>query len=344
MADNKSALLCSGIGIGGVVALGLLLTVTLVPLSLGYLDFYEYAFTRSKISGSVDTSYVYAGGRHFIGLTTEFKEFYAAAQFVKYNHIPIFTTDNLEVIISVEFQYFLIKEDLKLLHDSYDIRYQSIIVNNAKDALKNSITKFDTDEFITNRTVIQDHLLMGLRQRLSGTCCIPGCRPKKECIDCQRWEICDDNCKSREQCSKADKGLFVEVRYLQLHDIDIPKQVNERKLLSLIRELEEEKEQSVKLEMIVKKQTELEVAEIKNNAKELLAKARAEQERTVAEAEVNYQRKIEDVHNIGLQKTFKDLGFTSTKHKAALNYLKSLRDNEKVKYSIDFNTLVTQSR
>lgn len=93
-------------------------------------------------------------------MTSEFKEFYAAAQFVKYDHIPIFTTDNLEVyflfflfdcpsilkkiyfssnkkvIISVEFQYFLIKEDLKLLHDSYDIRYQSIIVNNAKDALK----------------------------------------------------------------------------------------------------------------------------------------------------------------------------------------------------------------
>jgi hypothetical protein len=51
----------------------------------------------------------------------------------------------------------------------------------------------------------------------------------------------------------------VEVRYLQLHDIDIPKQVNDRKLLSMIRELEKEKEESVKVEMIVKKQTEFEV-------------------------------------------------------------------------------------
>ena len=215
---------------------------------------------------------MYAGGRHFIGLVSEFKEFYASAQFVKYDHIPIFTTDNLEVIISVEFQYFLIKEDLKLLHDSYDIRYQSIIVNNAKDALKNSITKFDTDEFITNRTVIQDHLLLGLRQRLSGSCCIPGCRPKSQCEDCEKWEICDPGCKPRDKCTKADKGLFVEVRYLQLHDIDIPIQVNERKLLSLIRDLEKEKEESIKMEMIVKKQTEFEVYKKTTNLKCFLKK------------------------------------------------------------------------
>ena len=86
------------------------------------------------------------------------------------------------------------------------------------------------------------------------------------------------------------------------------------------------------------------MAKIKNEAKELIAKANAEQERIINEAEVNYQRTIEDVHNKGLQKTFNDLGFTSTKHKASLNYLKTLRDHEMVKYSIDFNTLVTQSK
>jgi vacuolar-type H+-ATPase subunit H len=86
------------------------------------------------------------------------------------------------------------------------------------------------------------------------------------------------------------------------------------------------------------------VAKIKNEAKELIAKANAEQEKIINEAEVNYQRTIEDVHNKGLQKTFNDLGFTSTKHKASLNYLKTLRDHEMVKYSIDFNTLVTQSK
>jgi hypothetical protein len=51
-----------------------------------------------------------------------------------------------------------------------------------------------------------------------------------------------------------------------LQDIDIPIQVNERKLLSLIRDLEKEKEQSIKEEMIVKKQTELEVSSNKEES------------------------------------------------------------------------------
>ncbi len=44
-----------------------------------------------------------------------------------------------------------------------------------------------------------------------------------------------------------------------MHDIDIPFQVNERRLQALIRELEQEKEKSIKEEMIVRKQTDFEV-------------------------------------------------------------------------------------
>jgi hypothetical protein len=73
------------------------------------------------------------------------------------------------------------------------------------------------------------------------------------------WQLCSDGCKPRSSCTKEDKGLFTEIRYLQLHDIEIPTQVNERRLLTLIRELEEEKEKSIKEEMIIRKQTELEV-------------------------------------------------------------------------------------
>lgn len=99
----------------------------------------KYGFARRRTTGNVDTKYVYSGGRHLIGPDFLFKEFYAAAQFVSFSHIPIFTQDNLEVKITAELQYFVIKEDLKLLHDSYDIYYHSIIVNNAKDAIKVSL-------------------------------------------------------------------------------------------------------------------------------------------------------------------------------------------------------------
>ena len=51
--------------------------------------------------------------------------------------------------------------------------------------------------------------------------------------------------------------------------------------------------------MIVRKQTELEVAKIKNEAKEIVEKAKAEEEFILNQAEANYSRIIETVHNKG---------------------------------------------
>ncbi|CAF0847232.1 unnamed protein product [Brachionus calyciflorus] len=340
MADEKTAKLI-GLVASIVLGIGGILLIILLPMSFSYLDFYEYGFVRRRTTGKVYTDNVYSGGRHLIGPDFEFKEFYAAAQFVSFYHIPIFTLDNLEVKITAELQYFLIKEDLKLLHDSYDVYYHQIIANNAKDAIKNSITKFDTDEFISNRSVIQNDLFFGVRQRLSGKCCLPNC--KTDCKNCKQWEMCDKNCKPRPLCTKEDKGFFVEVRYLELQDIDIPLQVNERKLLSLIRDLEKEKEESVKEEMIVRKNSEYEVAKITNKAKEIVENAKAQYSLLINQAEVNASRIIENIHNDGLQKMFNDLGLTSPKHKSSLNYIRSLKNHEKIKYSIDFNTLIANT-
>jgi hypothetical protein len=46
--------------------------------------------------------------------------------------------------------------------------------------LKNAVTKFNTDDFIQNRSMIQKDLFNGVRQRLSGRCCIPGCKISKK--------------------------------------------------------------------------------------------------------------------------------------------------------------------
>ena len=100
------------------------------------LKFIKYAFKRQASTGNVDTKLIYDTGRHMIGPDYNFKKFKASAHHVIFPSLSIFTSDNLEVEITVELQYFLVKEDLKLLHDSYDIYYESIVENNAKDALK----------------------------------------------------------------------------------------------------------------------------------------------------------------------------------------------------------------
>ena len=86
------------------------------------------------------------------------------------------------------------------------------------------------------------------------------------------------------------------------------------------------------------------MSQIKNEANEILEKAKADFNFIIDQAETNYSRIIENKHNDGLQKLFNELGFTSPKHKSSLNYIRTLREHEKVKYSIDFNTLVTTSK
>lgn len=201
------------------------------------------------------------------------------------------------------------------------------------------MTKFDTDQFISNRSLVRDEIFRSVRNKLSGICCLPDC--KENCVNCKSWEKCDPGCKPREQCTEADKGIFVEARYLQISDIEITSQVTQRRLLQLIRELEEEKEESVKEELIIRKQTELEVDQYINQARESIANATAVSKLLVDQAQVEYSRLIENVHNDGLKAMYDGLGMNTDKFKSSLNYIRTLQDHEKIKYSIDFDSLFT---
>ena len=71
-----------------------------------------------------------------------------------------------------------------------------------------------------------------------------------------------------------------------------------------------------------------------------MANATANANYLLTEADINYSRTIESTHNDGLKDVFNGLGLDSNKLKSSFNYMRALKDHEKVKYSIDFNTLV----
>lgn len=51
---------------------------------------------------------------------------------------------------------------------------------------------------------------------------------------CLDPEKCFPGCKPFESCLQADAGLFAEVRYFQVHELEIPDELNNRYLESLI--------------------------------------------------------------------------------------------------------------
>jgi len=71
---------------------------------------------------------------------------------------------------------------------------------------------------------------------------------------------CFVGCISRDQCTVKDKGLFVDARYLQLTNLKIPYEVEQRNLKTLIITEETAKESFTQQAAVIEKETEQKVS------------------------------------------------------------------------------------
>lgn len=78
------------------------------------------------------------------------------------------------------------------------------------------------------------------------------------CINlfCSVVSLCLPNCIERTSCTTADKGLFVDTRYLQLTSISIPLEVETRNLAALVLTEQTAKESYIQQSSIITKETE----------------------------------------------------------------------------------------
>ncbi|XP_064646729.1 uncharacterized protein LOC135499719 [Lineus longissimus] len=320
-----------GAVIGGIVAAIAIIVVIIIGSSFSYLEYFQYGFKRTKSTGAVDITNTYSFGRYFLGPDAEFKIFPADAHYVNYNSVSVFTKDKLEVRMTVTLQYFVLKSELPLLHQEYDLFYESILESNGLDALKGAATVYSTDEFISRRSDIEKALFKGVRERLGGRCCIK---------DCEKTSSCYSGCKAYSTCQKSDKGLFAQVKYFQLAEVTIPKEVESRKLKALTLEEETETEKYNQNASLVQKETDLQVKRGENEAAEITQKAKADSTLLLARAVANATAIREKARSEGLKDLYAKTKLTTKEHKASFDYLRTLRDIPNVHLNIDFNQLI----
>jgi len=326
--ETKSTFFCVG-----AITLGVLgLAIGLIAASFADVNYYEYGFKKSRSTGSVDTSVVYTSGRHFVGPDKTFKTFQSTAHLITLDNILIFSRDKLEIGITVDLQYFLNKDDLPELHDEYDLFYEEIFKQTAKDTVKGAVTSYSTREFFEKRAEIEQKIFLELRKRFSGSCCEPLCNDSDF--------LCIDGCiKPRSSCTKADKGLFSTVKYFVFGQITIPRDVSDRFQLTLIRQLETEKEAFVQDEAVVRKKTQQKVRLIENEAREVRRNATAKASFVSGKAETDAQFLVNAAHRDGLKSMYTSLGISDEKQKASINYIRSLTENEAVRLTVGFQEL-----
>lgn len=314
----------------GVVAIGILLTVILVPMSFSGLEYYEFGFKRQQSTGTVKTEKVYGpGGKYMIGPDFGFKTFTASAHFTYFDNLQVYTWNKLEIEIDVAFQYFLRKEDLRYIHKFYDVNYDTTIRSSAITAIKTETAKWKTDEFISKRKDIEAALFTAVRNKLGGSCCEK---------DCEAWKYaCPKGCTMPDKCNdEEDKGLWVNVKYFQLGSILIPDEVEERKLEKLITAEAVDRGQYLQDAQIIRKNTETIVRDIKNQAEERRQKAQAESQQLKIISRANYTAIVEKARSQGLKDLYSKLGITDQKIKSSFDYLRTLRGLDHVHLTVDF--------
>ncbi|KAI3386780.1 hypothetical protein SNEBB_008864 [Seison nebaliae] len=315
------------------------------------VEYYEYAFKRTRASGNVITSKVYESGNHMLGPFHNFLKYKASSHNLNYGdsgreQVSIFTKNKQPVKLRVSFQYFLIKDDLHHLHQKYGQHYEDTIARNAREALKIAVTEFTSDEFIRNRTKIDNSLKNELVTRMSGKCCIPNCVTKRECAKCKNHEYCVEGCipRTNNKCSPGhgeEKGFFIHVKYFQLHRIILPNKVIQIRLQGIIQNLQDEGEQSKQKLVKEQKETEEKVANILNQAKKLQRLTTSECDLLRRQASANSSVIVEKAKTEGVQNVFDSTGATSQKEKASFIYLNMLKSKSNIQYTFNYDTKVS---
>ena len=313
-----------------VVAIVALLLVILLPMSFSDLDYYEMGFKKSKISGSVDTSRVYTGGRHFLGVSDTFKVFKADAHILEFEELSIYNEEKIEVKMACSLQYFLRKEDLKLLHDRFDVNYQPVLSKTAASAIKNQASKYSIEEYRLMRTKVSQGLADAAAFALGGNCC------RKDC----NASVCRPNCKEYSKCNNTDKGLFADLSHFQMLKVDITADQEKRFLQQVLEQELKDTEKFKQNETITRKKTEEEKRLIENQALEVAQNASATATLMKEKAKAESKQIVENARTSGLSTLYGMLNVTSEEDKKAIDYIRTLRNKDDANIYIGFQYMV----
>ncbi|CAB9500915.1 SPFH domain / Band 7 family [Seminavis robusta] len=155
----------------GVLVVGILLTIILVPLSFSYVEYYEYGLAQRKTTGSVDTSRVYAKGRYALGPDYKFLKYQADAHVETLRSFSVFSSGDsnssigLDFKLDIDFTYLLKKDEIGVVHQELARSYQGIILSRAKDAIKNEAARVTFLQYFQNRSLVETRFRDAVQRR-----------------------------------------------------------------------------------------------------------------------------------------------------------------------------------
>lgn len=287
--------------------LGVLLTIILVPLSLSYVEYYEYGLKRSQITGAVDTSKVYSSGRYFLGLGNGFLKYQADSHFEQLHYLSVFSAGGsnesigLAFVIDVDFTFLLKRDEVGKLHEELASSYRTVIVSRAKDAIKNEAIFVTFDEYFRDRHSVESRFRDAVQNR---------------------W---DDS-----------PPLHCYLDQFHLGRIRIPETVAVRQLESRVQNERNDKEAFLQKAQVERELTAVEVNTIGLQRQKILRTAEAHANFTRAVA-VSEARKVTAEAQInGTKALFEAAGIVQEDHAMAFTYIRTLGNRDEVEIDVSY--------
>ncbi len=141
--------------IGTPVVIAIIMICSMVPMSYYGLEYDDYGLDRNKLLNKVDYK-VYSNGNYFLGLNHEFIKFPRVYQFEEFTGttLSVFSKEGIEFGFQCTFQWRPKKDSIPDIHRQFRVTYRPQVINRFIATVKNTVTKYTTDDFINSRDLI----------------------------------------------------------------------------------------------------------------------------------------------------------------------------------------------
>ena len=294
-----------------------LLIAILIPLGFSYVEYYEYGLNQRKTTGTVDITNVYTYGRYFVGPDHKFIKYQADSHYEMFDGLSVFSAAGsnesigLEFLVDADLTYFLIEDEIGVLHTQLSKNYRDVIIARAKDAIKNEAIHVTFNEYFQERKKVE--------------------RTFKTAVE-RRW--------------KEPPSLHCTLDQFHLGRVQIPDSVATKQLESRVQNERNDMETFLQRAQVEREMTAVEVNTIDLEREKVLRTARAEASLIFNNAKAEAERIKAQAYTNGTKMLLTAADITSQEHKAAFTYIHSLRNRENLHMDISYlsadNVLRTQ--
>lgn len=280
-----------------ISTIAVVMICSMVPSSYYGVEYNQYALSRYKLTNKMDYDHVYDNGFYYLGLNYEMITFPRAFQYEEFdsNDLRVFSKEGLEFPFQCSFQWRPLKSAIPNIHRQFRVSYRPQVINRVIATIKNTVTQFTTDDFVTKRAEIDFTITKAIG----------------DAVDDLGFEI------------PADKFQFAKPL--------LPDNVRSRFLQTQIQLVKNDEQVLRQQQALVLQETGVLVNQILSNSTRVLNEANSTSTRILNQAKADAFRLIGNAEQSGLNSLFVVLNITDLPTKSLLLKFINIEDNPDTK-------------